>query len=138
MVTSADLTHEEWKIVYNAPIRVASTSMTIGTANVLKAMKVVFIFILVLIETSKHFPENECIQAIITMLRKPKDDPERISLHDLDPKTTFDGQLRRGGKEEAIVERKEYMEHEGCRNPSSKKPATGTERIQALVAADCE
>ncbi len=109
MVQSTDFTPEEWKLVYNAPIYVATFSSMIGPISILKSMTVAFTLILIINDTSKQFPENTCIQEIIATMRKSKYDAERTSLHERNYKQTLDGQPLRG-KESAIPERNEWSE----------------------------
>jgi hypothetical protein len=109
MVTATDFTPQEWELLCKAPLMVASTSMMIGPVSMLKAMTHAFTLILILHDTSKHFPENRCIQEIIVTLRKPKDDAQRMGWDDRPNKHTIDGQPLRG-KEAAVLERNAWSD----------------------------
>ena len=106
MPVPKNFTPEEWEIVYNAPIFVATYSTMIGPARMFQRNKgrLLTTLVLILNRTSLYFPENACIQEIIALLWTPKHGAKYTRLHARNYKQTLDGHLLRG-TESALPER---------------------------------
>jgi hypothetical protein len=96
---ATDFTPEEWEILCALPFIVAGTSLAVIHPNALKAIKAALSIYPIVRDTSKHFPENECIQAIFT------DKDEKSSEHN-----ELIEKHRGNGKEAAIALRNDMCE----------------------------
>lgn len=65
MATATDFTPAEWELLSSLPFVVAGTSLAVIHTNAPKAIKAALSIYPIVRDTSKHFPENECIQAIM-------------------------------------------------------------------------
>jgi hypothetical protein len=66
MSTAADFTAQEWDLLCALPFVVAGTSLVEVHPSALKAIKAGLSIYPIVRDTSKQFPANECIQAIMT------------------------------------------------------------------------
>jgi len=96
---ATDFTPEEWEILCALPFIVAGTSLAVIHPNALKAIKTALSIYPIVHDTSTHFPENECIQAIFT------DKDEKSSEH-----SELIEKHQGNGKEAAITLRNEMCE----------------------------
>lgn len=66
MAKATDFTPAEWELLSSLPFVVAGTSLAIIHTNAPKALKAALSIYPIVRDTGKHFPENECIQAILS------------------------------------------------------------------------
>src|SRR5437660_2765541 len=66
MTTASDFTHDESELLFVTPFIVAGTSLTAVHVSVLKAARTAISFYSILRDTSRQFPDDECIQSIFT------------------------------------------------------------------------
>lgn len=66
MSTAANFTAQEWEIICALPFVVAGTALAEAHPGALKAIKTGLSIYPVVRDTSKQFPTNECIQAIMS------------------------------------------------------------------------
>jgi flagellar motor component MotA len=66
MTKRIDFTVEEWELLHNLPLIVVGTSLAAIHASVFKTLKTAFSMYAIVLDTSKQFPDNECIQEIFT------------------------------------------------------------------------
>lgn len=64
MTTASNFTHDESELLFITPFTVAATSLTAVHVNVLKAARTAISFYSILRDTSRQFPDDECIQSI--------------------------------------------------------------------------
>ena len=64
MTTASDFTHDESELLFTTPFIVAGTSLTAVHVSVLKAARTAISFYSILRDTSRQFPDDECIQSI--------------------------------------------------------------------------
>ena len=82
MVNRTDFTPEEWKLICDLPFVVAGTSLAIIHSSVFKAMKTAISIYAIVFDTSKRFPDNECIQKIfVSSDKSPQDHDQHIEKH---------------------------------------------------------
>lgn len=66
MAKATDFTLAEWELLSSLPFVVAGTSLAVIHTNAPKAIKTALSIYPIVRDTGKHFPENECIQAILS------------------------------------------------------------------------
>lgn len=66
MTTASDFTHDEGELLFVTPFTVAATSLTAVHVGALKAARTAISFYSILRDTSRQFPDDECIQSIFT------------------------------------------------------------------------
>jgi hypothetical protein len=99
MANATDFTPAEWEILSNLPFIVAGTSLAVIHPSALKALKTALSIYPIVRDTSQHFPDNACIQAIFIDKDKPSSKHnELIEKHEA------------GGKEAAITLRNNLCE----------------------------
>jgi hypothetical protein len=65
MAKATDFTQAEWELLSSLPFVVAGTSLAVIHTNAPKAIRAALSIYPIVRDTSKHFPENECIQEIM-------------------------------------------------------------------------
>lgn len=64
MTSITDFTHDEGELLFTVPFVVAGTSLAVIHVSGLKAVKTALSFYQIVRDTSRQFPESECIQTI--------------------------------------------------------------------------
>lgn len=99
MTTTSDFTPDENELLYDLPFIVAGTSLAAVHVSAFKAVKTAISFYVIVRDTSKQFPDDECIQSIFA--HKNEDQAEQKQR--VDPQSA-------NGKEEAIRLRNQFCE----------------------------
>ena len=73
MTRITDFTYNEGELLFDVPFVVAGTSLAVIHVSVLKAAKTALSLYLIVRDTSRQFPESECIQTIFAL--KGEDHP---------------------------------------------------------------
>lgn len=67
MTKATDFTPDEGELLFEVPFVVAGTSLAAIHVSALKAVKTAFSIYLIVRDTSRQFPESECIQTIFAL-----------------------------------------------------------------------
>lgn len=67
MTKVTDFTHDEGELLFAVPFVVAGTSLAVIHVSALKAVKTALSLYLIVRDTSRQFPESECIQSIFAL-----------------------------------------------------------------------
>lgn len=78
MTTASDFTPDEGELLFEAPFVVAGTSLAAIHVSALKAAKTAFSIYLIVRDTSRQFPESECIQTIFALKGENHEQPNAL------------------------------------------------------------
>lgn len=67
MTSITDFTHDEGELLFAVPFVVAGTSLALIRVNAFKAAKTALSLYLIVRDTSRQFPESECIQTLFAL-----------------------------------------------------------------------
>lgn len=78
MTRVTDFTHDEGELLFAAPFVVAGTSLAVIHVSTIKAVKTALSLYLIVRDTSRQFPESECIQSIVALKDENHQGPNEL------------------------------------------------------------